>query len=194
MDPFAGRMRSHNCSVERFVTTVSLADYVPQCVDVPKFLAYCRDCPSYGTRWSCPPHDFDPMDIWGRYEALSLVVLVITPDPGATREEAMAALVREKNDLLENLLTLETKMSGSLALSAGSCQLCRFCARKHGVPCYQPHRMRPSIEALGGDVGKTLERYLGKTIRWTRPDEVPEYLTLVGGLLIPANWKGGDHG
>ena len=187
-------MKKEDCTLERLVTTIPLAEYVPQCVDVPKFLGYCRACPSYGKRWSCPPHDYDPMDLWARYETLTLVVLVLTPDRGASREEAMAAMAREKKALLEELLALEEAFPGSLALSAGNCQLCRFCARTQGIPCWQPQRMRPSIEALGGDVSLTLEGYLGRTIRWTRPGETPPYLTLAGGLLIPGGWKGGGHG
>ena len=143
-------MKQNGYTTERFVTTIPLAEYVPQCVDVPKFLGFCRDCPSYGTRWSCPPHNYDPMDLWARYETLTLVALVLTLD-------------------------------GSLS-------------RTQGVPCWQPQRMRPSIEALGGDVSLTLERYLGKTLRWTREGERPETLTLVGGLLLPDARKGGAYG
>lgn len=194
METFAGRIKHDGYTVERFITTLSLAEYVPQCVDVPKFLAFCRDCPSYGTRWSCPPHAYDPLDLWARYETLTLVVLELTPNRDVSREEAMACMAREKNSLLEDLLSLEAKCPGSLALSAGNCQLCRFCARTQGVPCWQPQRMRPSIEALGGDVSLTLERYLGKTLQWTRGGEKPKTLTLVGGLLLPALRKGGAYG
>ena len=94
MERLAERMKKDGCTVERLVTTIPLADYVPRCVDVPRFLGYCRDCPSYGKRWSCPPHDYDPVDLWGRYEALSLVVLVITPDRGTPRDRAMDLLAK----------------------------------------------------------------------------------------------------
>ena len=194
METFAGRMKQNGYTTERFVTTIPLAEYVPQCVDVPKFLGFCRACPSYGTRWSCPPHNYDPMDLWARYETLTLVALVLTLDGSLSRTQAMDALTREKKALLEELLSLEEKFPGSLALSAGNCQLCRFCARTQGIPCWQPQRMRPSIEALGGDVSLTLERYLGKTLRWTREGEIPETLTLVGGLLLPDARKGGAYG
>ena len=194
MERNAERMKKEDCTLERLVTTIPLADYVPRCVDVPRFLAYCKACPSYGTRWSCPPHDYDSMDLWARYEALSLVVLVITPHPGIGRDRALDILAREKNTLLEELLALEGKVPGSLVLSAGNCQLCRFCGRSRGEPCCHPEKMRPSIEALGGDVSRTLEHYLGRSIQWTKPGETPQYLTLAGGLLIPGGWRGGGHG
>ena len=129
MERNAERMKKEDCTLERLVTTIPLADYVPRCVDVPKFLAYCKACPSYGTRWSCPPHGYDPMDLWARYEALSLVVLVITPHPGIGRDRAMDILAWEKNTLLEELLALESKVPGSLALSAGLFLLCRLLRR-----------------------------------------------------------------
>ena len=194
MERNAERMKKEDCTLERLVTTIPLADYVSRCVDVPRFSDYCKACPSYGTRWSCPPHDYDPMALWARYQALSLVVLVITLAPGIGRDRVMDILAREKNTLLEELLALESKVPGSLALSAGTCQLCRCCGRARGVPCAHPEKMRPSIEALGGDVSHTLEHYLGRTIQWTKSGETPSYLTLVGGLLIPSGWKGGGHG
>ncbi|UQT48047.1 hypothetical protein M5E87_25525 [Flavonifractor plautii] len=35
-----------------------------------------------------------------------------------------------------------------------------------------------------GDSGKTMELYFGRPIVWSHNGEVPEYLTLMGGLLV----------
>lgn len=47
--------------------------------------------------------------------------------------------------------------------------------------------MRYSVDALGGDLSETMEQYFQRPIRWSRNGEVPEYLTLVGGLLVGGN-------
>jgi hypothetical protein len=45
--------------------------------------------------------------------------------------------------------------------------------------------MRYSIESLGGDVGLTAERYLGQPLLWIKDGILPDYLMLVGALLLP---------
>ena len=52
-----------------------------------------------------------------------------------------------------------------------------------GRPCRCPEKMRYSIEALGGNVAETAERYLHKPLLWIEDGRMPDYLTLVCGLL-----------
>lgn len=172
---------------------VPLAEYRAQCVDVPKFLGYCAACPNYGGTWSCPPFDFDPQEIWDRYDRI-LLRAVKVPVPAELREkvlspqeindESHALLAPIKHDLLSSLLEQERATPGSLALSAGRCQECQVCTKASGQPCRQPERMRHSIESLGGDVGKTLSLYLGQELLWGREGHLPEYYILLGGLLL----------
>lgn len=172
---------------------VPLAEYRAQCVDVSKFLGYCAACPNYGGTWSCPPFDFDPQEIWDRYDRI-LLRAVKVPVPAELREkvlspqeindESHALLAPIKHDLLSSLLEQERATPGSLALSAGRCQECQVCTKPSGQPCRQPERMRHSIESLGGDVGKTLSLYLGQELLWGREGHLPEYYILLGGLLL----------
>ena len=174
---------------------VPLAEYRAQCVDVPKFLGYCAACPNYGGTWSCPPFDFDPQEIWDRYDRI-LLRAVKVPVPAELREkvlspqeindESHALLAPIKHDLLSSLLEQERATPGSLALSAGRCQECPEgrCTKPAHQPCRQPGRMRHSIESLGGDVGKTLSLYLGQELLWGREGHLPEYYILLGGLLL----------
>ncbi len=170
--------------IQRLEAVVPLDEYVKTCVDVPKFLAFCAACPNYEKRWSCPPFVFDPMDIWKRFDRLRLVASVLFPAPGASVEEAVQALAAEKTLLMHELLAAEIAYPGSLSLSAGSCYLCEECTKGNGTPCCRPEEMRYSIEALGGDVGKSAERYLGKPLLWIKDGVLPEYLSLVAGLLL----------
>ena len=51
-------------SVQTIETRVPVAEYLRTCVDVEKFLGFCRECGNYGRRWSCPPFEFDPLELW----------------------------------------------------------------------------------------------------------------------------------
>ena len=53
-----------------------------------------------------------------------------------------------------------------------------------GRPCRHPERLRYSIEALGGDVEGCLQHYFHVPVLWGRDGLAPEYLVLMGGLLI----------
>ena len=166
-------------------TTIPLEAYLRDCVDVPRFLEQCQRCPNYDTRWSCPSFSFDPMEIWRKYDTLRIVgsVLVFHPDCGT--KEGLDALKEEKNALMTELLAMEQSRPGSLALSAGTCELCpEGCSKPSGTPCRKPEQMRYSIEALGGNVSLTAERYLDTPLLWMNGHELPKYLALIGGLLI----------
>ncbi len=190
----ADREGRGNMNEQKFIYTVrelenevSMTEYLRDCVDVLKFLACCKACPNYGTVWSCPPFDsFDPMELWNRYAGLRLYARMLIPDwPGQDAQAALRALYEEKSICLNTLLQWEAAVPGSLALAAGSCSLCSPCARKAGQPCKQPEFMRYSIESLGGDVGLTACRYFGHPLLWINDGVVPEYLMLVGALLLP---------
>lgn len=171
---------------------ISASDYVRDYVDVPRFLECCRACPNYGNKWSCPPYDFNPLDLWAEYKTLRLFGTKITLgeksrlknyDDPETRESLRGMFVAEKKKLLGRVLALEKENTGSRALSAGSCDICRECAKKSGEPCRRSEKMRYSIEALGGNVGKTAEKLLGVEIKWAADGKLPGYFMLVCGIL-----------
>ncbi len=171
------------CTVWRTETDVPMQEYLAGCVNVGYFLEMCKACPNYNSRWSCPSFDFDPMEIWSRYSRLHLVAYRLVPQPGQTVQAMLDAHSAEKVRMVEELTQMEAAVPGSLALWAGTCGLCARRARADGAPCRRPTEMRHSIEALGGDVGKTAERYLGRPVLWIRGQTLPEYLMLIGGLL-----------
>ncbi len=57
-----------------------------------------------------------------------------------------------KRVLLETLLALEQTRSGAWTIAAGRCELCPRCARRDGLPCRNPGRMRYSFSAFGFDL------------------------------------------
>lgn len=41
--------------------------------DKEKFESLCRECPHYGTIWTCPPLAFDPEFIWDSYDNIEII-------------------------------------------------------------------------------------------------------------------------
>lgn len=173
-------------AIREQIAGVSMQEYLRECVDVPRFLSYCRACPNYGRIWSCPPYDFDPMSIWNQYGAMLLYARILIPE-GQKREleAAVKALCAERSASQEKLLRWEASTPGSRALAGGSCLKCVCCSRPERECCRNPEWMRYSIESLGGDVGKTAERWLGKKLQWIQGGVVPDYLMVIGALLLP---------
>lgn len=179
---------------KRLTAQIGVLDYFKRYVDIPTFLNCCRACPNFGRKWSCPPFGFSPEAYWKRFQTLHIYGLQI-PVPAKTRERAHSpdelsqlidkTLWAEKRRLNQELIALEREHPNSVSLSAGSCKCCARCSRPAGVPCLQPSRMRYSIEALGGDVGRTAKELLGIEIQWAKDGIPPPYFTLVCGLLLP---------
>ena len=83
------------------------------------------------------------------------------------------------------LLTLEHEYPDSRAFYAGTCHLCPLnsCTRINGFPCLHPQEIRPSLESVGFDIGKTVSELLHIELQWSNDARLPEYLTLVSGLF-----------
>ena len=181
---------------ERYEAEIPVAEYTKACVDVEKFVKFCRECHNHNRLWSCPEFSFDANAYWSRYRALRLIgIRIRMPEEltqrSFTKEERGRIIENtlwvEKQKLTEDLLALEKEYPGSVSLSAGSCQICPkdHCARIEGKPCRHPERLRYSIEALGGDVGLTVTKYLGLELKWIEGDRIPPWFILAGGLLLP---------
>ena len=93
----------------------------------------------------------------------------------------------DKEELEQEILKLEQEYPGSVSLSSGACLHCKNaeCTRLSGKPCRFQDKMRYSIESLGGNVGKTVTKYLKQELQWVEEGKLPEYFMLIYGLLIP---------
>lgn len=171
--------------IREMTAETSAEEFVTRFVHVEKFLPFCQQCSSYNTRWTCPPFAFDPMTIWNDYTGLRLYARIMQADiPEQPLDEAVTALKREKRLYREILQRWERESPGSQMLLAGTCDQCEVCKKEQGRPCGKPGLLRYSIEALGGDVEGCLRRYFHMPILWGRDGKAPEYLVLVGGLLV----------
>lgn len=180
-------------TTKRHCMSVGIDEYLDGYVNIEEFLTYCQTCPNYQTFWACPPFDFSPLDYWKQFEILDLYAEEIIFDEAHAGkkfdQEEMdriidASLKQVKKQLTEELYEIERQTPGSVSLSAGSCELCQDdCTRKDKEACRFPEKMRYSIEALGGNVGLTINKLMGIELEWIREGVLPGRFVLVCGLL-----------
>ena len=165
-----------------------VSDFVKTCVDVPRFLGCCRECPNYNKRWSCPPYDFSVEALWQQYTSILLYEEKIpiskelqedTFEQQELNDISSAILAPVKRLMTSELLAMESQTPGSRALFAGTCELCNNCSKENGKQCMHPNQMRYSIEALGGNISKAVQIYFDDKILWAADGHLPEYLVNV---------------
>ena len=128
INEFLYEVKTKMYSVERFEKEICISEYMDKYVNVEEFLEYCKECPNYGRLWSCPPYDFDPLEIWEKYETLYVTVrkIIFDEDKAPEDKDAMMSVLSEvKDHMSQELFEMERKFPGSISLSAGSCGLCR---------------------------------------------------------------------
>ena len=171
---------------EDFTVTLPVAEYMTNYRNAEKFISYCKQCYRYNTYWACPPFTFNVDEYLSRYQTARIIVTKITPlypqeiQDATTYGKELIETVRKKMDT--HLLELEKEYNGR-AFFAGSCLLCPSCARKESKPCPYPDMVRPSLEACGFNIGKTVSELLHIELKWSDNGKMPEYLTLVGGVF-----------
>ena len=168
------------------------SEYFEGYVDIERFAACCVQCGGYGRTWACPPYDFDPASIWKSHQSVLIrakKVLIPEEDRAKrmTNEElnrySHELLLPVKRELMDELYAMEAEAQGSLALSAGGCDICSQCTRPEGGACRFPEKLRFSVESLGGDVILTCQRLLGEEVLWAENGMLPDHFLIVGALL-----------
>lgn len=170
--------------IETYKKEIDTATYVKDYVNVEEFLEKCKECPNYNMVWTCPPFDFSSEDYWKQYSMLEIIAKKILLSPEERTGDWAGVLAKVKKDLTAELFAKEQEVMGSISLGAGHCEECgNVCRRREQLPCCNKEKMRYSIEALGGNVGHTIQKLLGLQLEWVTQGEAPSYFILVGGLL-----------
>ena len=169
------------------------AHYIARYRDVERFEELCRACPNYATRWGCPPFDDNPQPRLEQYDNVRLCVVKIDLEPAMAESQydmtqaMMRTLQSVRPQYEQKLLDLEKDLHGRAALFTGMCPHCpdRPCARRSGNECHHPGLVRPSLEALGFDLGRTLADYFGIELLWASDEKAPAYMCLIGAVFHP---------
>ncbi len=132
-------------AVELGATQAKLID-TQKIVFDPRSYLKCRfGCNRWGKYWTCPPHlDISPEMFMEAFEQYKQAIIIKTTDPKIGQEVSV-------NIEKEAMLTYGCSFAFAMAL----CVQCDECA--YPDPCLFPHLARPSMDAYGVDIGKTLE-------------------------------------
>lgn len=174
------------CVVEVFVADIPVEEYITRFRDEERFAKLCKACPNYGNSWGCPPFDFDTTEFLQRYKYAHLMAVKITPERADIPiEHSQTLILPERRKIEQRLLNMEKKYGGRAFAYIGKCLHCadNECTRKCGLPCRHHEKVRPSLEAFGFDIERTLSELFGIKLLWGKDGMLPEYLTLVSALL-----------
>ncbi len=173
-------------TTERYTADLDARAYIDGFRRADHFITFCQQCGNYGRRYGCPPFDYDPLTVIGRYQKVRIFGVKIVPtEKGLPLSSANNFIAPVISRLNEELLEMEHALGGRSFGFVGACPYCGGapCARIEGKPCRHPSKVRPSLEAFGFDMGKTAKDLLGVDIKWSSGDYLPEYLFLVCGIF-----------
>lgn len=174
-------------TIEKFEHKILLEEYISNYHHPEEVWGNCRACDNYGKQWSCPPFDFNVVERLSRYNSVLLMVVKITlHDRDLTQCEIDAIFQHERIQFEYQLLELERTYHGLASTLVGQCVHCgqECCSRLIGRPCRHPDLVRPSLEAYGFDVSKTLSDFFNIELQWNSNGHLPEYLILSCGLFL----------
>lgn len=146
---------------------------------------YCKECPSYGKLWSCPPHDFSTFDFLSEFRNAKIISGKIVIDKSQVnintlKEDVGKIFFEARKEFSDNLISQEA--DNSVAFIAGNCYKCSDCTRLIGGKCIKQDKMRYSLESVGFFVSDITSNILNQEIQWVK-DSVPDYLITVGALF-----------
>lgn len=134
----------------------------------PRSHLKCRfGCNRWGRFWTCPPHlGISPQSFKEAFERYKSALIIKTADPKTGQDVTLAL---EKDAMMS--------MGCTFAFAMVLCVQCDECAFPD--PCRHPHLARPSMDAYGIDIGKTVES-LGFTIEFDRDGKLlPSWYSMV---------------
>ncbi len=174
---------TYDCRTSVLEATAEAAGYVARYRDAERFLELCRECPNFGRSWACPPFDIDMDEVLRAYSTVTFHAVRIEPLAKNLPVSAARDVMRpHRMEFERRLLDIECNEGGRVFTFAGECLHCSAgtCTRPYGKPCRHPERVRPSLEAWGFDVSRTVKDFLGLDLLWGADGSLPEYLMLVG--------------
>jgi predicted metal-binding protein len=157
------------------------------------FIEYCKACQYYSKIWTCPPYDFDLVEMLESYQYAYIIgSKLYVNDLGKDFNEMLdnkdlEAVTNEiyiaaRKALDKKLDAMNDQGKHMCVLLAGRCLECDCCTREKQLPCTYPAKMHLSLESMGFDVASLCEDILGDKILWTK-ESLPEYIILVSAIL-----------
>ena len=176
-------------TIEYFTADIGVDEYIERFRDEARFIELCEKCPNFGCSWGCPPFDFDTDEFLRQYKYAHLMATKIIPDRNDIPVEMTQEFIRPERVRIEKeLLEMERKYGGRGFAYVGKCLYCSGseCTRKRNRPCLHPDKVRPSLEAFGFDIGRTLSELFGIRLLWGKDGilPLPRWLLTLLDVLI----------
>lgn len=150
------------------------------------FSGLCRNgCKNFGRKWSCPPFSPAFSTISAQWSKLYILYMRM-PMNGFSGIKNEYLRIKAANSMLKSRADHYMRRLAEdygRYISTGSCRRCKPCKLQSGERCAHPLSMAYSFEALGIDVGALIDVYFGHPLLWYRKHAVPDYTSVVCGLL-----------
>jgi len=154
--------------------------------DKNKFDRMCDSgCPNFGRKWSCPPFSPAYIDFATKRRYLYIWLIQIKMNQ-FTYIKNDYLKIKAANSILKSRADKylrEIALKYGVYISTGSCRFCKPCKRKIEQSCANPEKKTYSYEAMGIDVGTLVEKYFASKLLWYKRGQLPEYTSIVCGLL-----------
>lgn len=176
----------NSSDVTRMIREVAAPDYIVRYRDLSQFLNYCHACPSFGKTYKCPPIAGEWDIDFTQFSTAHIFVDKITI-PAKTPVTAAETITKPIRIRLEQELLAYEQSIGGRAFCCTATDGCDFCdapcSRLTGTSCRHPELVRPSLEAYGFDLTKTLFDLFGIELHWSQNGMLPDYIVLVGAVF-----------
>lgn len=184
---------NHIYTTETKCASLPLEEMFKKYYDPERFLSYCKECPSYGRVWSCPPGVPVTSEYLKEYKTMHLVAVKVIYDDEIIKTAQMlqpeeldklmdASYGKVKRAIRETLLAIRNKTAPSVAIAAGECQICKICSRVENKACRFPDRLLYSFSAMGFDLSRVSTDILGIPILWENKG-LPKYIVALAALV-----------
>lgn len=179
-------------SVKVFVKQVPKEELFDRYVKADVFAEACKQCPFYGTMWSCPPGVPSVEEYMKEQNTAFLVGVKVSYSDALRSQGTTPEKVQEirdhsyekiKRNLLLTLLELEKVLPEGKCIGAGRCGLCKECTRSECKGCRYPEMRRYSIAAFGFDCGAMMKEQLDMELIWSKDGGLPEYDVAVAAMF-----------
>ena len=175
------------------IVSLPLKEIFEKYYEPERFLSYCKECPSYGKVWSCPPGVPDTEEYLKGYDTIHLIAVKVVYDkvaieksknlsPDELKEQIDLSYGKVKAAIRETLLATKDLCIPSIAVAAGECKICNKCTRTENKPCRFPERLLYSFSALGFDLSEISTKVLNIPILW-QSEGLPEYILALSALI-----------
>jgi len=152
-----------------------------------KVEGYCKNCPNYNKRYTCPPFEFSKIEYIRKFNQVFIIgskwYKEDIPKELWDKNKILDAFESMREQVSKIVLDYEKEILGSEALLIGTCTNCEICNKVIDKPCKNKQKQRYSLEALGFLVSDIAKNVLNTEILWQKEGMI-DYHFSVSAILL----------